>query len=67
MKKFLKWITKEADNGGFNLTMAAQSTSRHFEDSPSKDKLKTVLEKFGFNSNFEYPDKKGYEMERVSG
>jgi len=64
LRTFLKWITGEADQKSFSLTMAVQPSGRHFEDAPNKDKLKTVAEKYGFRVKFEYPDNQGYEMER---
>lgn len=63
LKKFLKWITTQATKGQFNLSMAVQSTGRHFEDTPPKDKLKSIAESFKFSVRYEYPDKIGYEME----
>lgn len=64
LKKFLSWITKQADAGEFNLTMAAQPCGRHYEDVPKKEKLKEISEKYGFTVRFEYPDGNGYEMVR---
>lgn len=64
MKKFLRWMATQADKGGFELTMAAQPISRHYEDSVPKEKLKETAESFGFVERFEYPDGLGYEMIR---
>ena len=66
MKKFLQWLIAQADKGGFNLSMAVQPAGRHYEDTPSKEKLKEITERFGFTVRFEYPDGLGYEMMRSS-
>lgn len=64
LKKFLTWITKLADANEFTLTMAAQPCGRHYEDTPKKEKLKEIIERYGFTVRFEYPDGNGYEMVR---
>ena len=65
LKKFLSWITKQADLNKFDLSMAAQPCGRHYEDLPKKEKLKEITEKYGFVEKFEYPDGIGYEMTRA--
>lgn len=66
MKKFLRWLTTQADKGGFNLSMAVQPINRHYEESVPKEKLKETAEGVGFTERFEYPDGLGYEMIRVA-
>ena len=64
LKKFLSWITTQADTNKFVLSMAVQPCGRHYEDVPKKEKLKEISEKYGFVEKFEYPDGAGYEMTR---
>ena len=62
--KFLKWLAREADKGKFALTVCVQPWGHSFESSPSKDVLKDWFARNGFTMKWEYPDEKGYEMER---
>lgn len=62
--KFLKWLTKEADEGKFILSVCVQPWGYSFESSPSKENLKDWFERHGFVVKWKYPDEKGYEMER---
>lgn len=62
--KFMNWITKKADSGGFQLSLAAQPFGWNREEIPSKDKIKFYMERFNFRVKYEYPDEEGYEMAR---
>jgi hypothetical protein len=62
--KFMNWLTKKADSGGFQLSLAAQPFGWNREELPSKDKIKFYMERFNFQVKYEYPDEEGYEMVR---
>lgn len=61
--KFIKWLTKEARKGDFDITLCAQSWGYSFEDLPKKGKIKEWLLNLGFTVKWEYPEESGYEME----
>ena len=46
------------------LTFCAQPYGWDKDFLPNKNKIKTLVEKHGFEVKFEYPDKTGYEMIR---
>jgi hypothetical protein len=62
--KFLKWLGKQADKHGFDLTMAAQPWGHSFEPLPSKEKVLEIARKTGFEIQWQYPDQQGWEMVR---
>lgn len=63
--KFLKWLTREADKNHFILSVCVQPWGYSFESSPSKEDLKKWFARNGFTVKWEYPNKQGYEMERM--
>lgn len=61
--KFIKWLTKEARKGDFDITLCAQPWGHNFEDTPKKERVRDWLLGLGFTVKWEYPDEEGYEME----
>ena len=62
LKKLLTWLTKRASKHDIVLTLSAQSFGWNRDDLPSNDKLKEIVERYGFKLKFVYPDNDGYEM-----
>ena len=60
----LKWLAAKADKHNVVLTLCAQSFGWDKDSSPSKNKIRALVEKHGFKVKFEYPDREGYEMIR---
>ncbi|KKN02125.1 hypothetical protein LCGC14_1120780 [marine sediment metagenome] len=62
--KLFRWLAAKADEHNVVLTLCAQSFGWDRDVLPSKDKIRVLVEKHGFEVRFEYPDKGGYEMIR---
>lgn len=64
LSKLLRWLAAKADEHNVVLTFCAQPFGWDKDFLPNKNKIKTLVEKHGFEVKFEYPDKAGYEMIR---
>lgn len=64
LSKLLGWLAAKADEHNVVLTLCAQSFGWDKDSLPNKNKIKALVEKYGFEVKFEYPDKDGYEMIR---
>jgi len=64
LSKLFRWLSTKADEHNVVLTLCAQPYGWDKDLSPNKNKIRTFVEKHGFEVKFEYPDKDGYEMIR---
>lgn len=64
LSKLLGWLAAKADEHNVILILCAQPFGWDKDFLPNKNKIKTLVQKHGFEVKFEYPDKEGYEMIR---
>ncbi len=64
LSKLLGWLAAKADEHNVVLTLCAQPFGWDKDVLLSKDKIRVLVEKHGFEVKFEYSDKNGYEMIR---